>query len=254
MDIRATEKEAVVQDRNRHGYAATGTVSVVVEGVVGRVVPKYFRGGGRTRCIRNEMLGVERAGIRPSHGQATAERQMIELENVLLAADTVPVEIDDMIEAVDGGVDEMVVAGSTRHQVVAAPAIDRVVAALAVEPVVAGIAGDRVGEARTPDIGDARESIGPDRAVPGRRTGGKVNGDASRRVEKADSRVAIADDGVVAAETLEFVERAVVADVQRTRLAEARVAAGPVSAGRVVAVGEIRSTNRLDRPQRIGAD
>src|SRR5262249_59987906 len=178
-----------------------------------------------------------------------------EIEDVILAAGTVPIEIEDMIEAVtDGGVDEMVDARSARHRVVAAAAIDRVVAALAVEHVVAGIAGDRVGEARAPDIGDSRESIGADRAVPGRRTGGKVNGDASRRVEKADSRVAVAEDGVLAAEALEVVARAIVADIQRTRLAEARVAAGPVSAGRVVAVGEIRSTNRLDRPHRIGAD
>ena len=60
-----------------------------------------------------------------------------------------------------------------------------------------------------------------------------------------DPRVAVAGDGVVAAEALELVEGAVVADVEGACGAEA---------GGVVGVVEVGALDAFDRAQRVGAD
>ena len=78
-------------------------------------------------------------------------------------------------------------------------------------------------------------------AVPCESIGRQIDRDASCRVVERDTRVAVTGNGVVAAATFKFVKGASVADV----------VAGDPEAGGKVAVGEIRSLDRLDRPQRI---
>ena len=76
------------------------------------------------------MGGIERAGVRAADGQTIAERQMIEIELIVLAA--MAAEIGDVIEpAVDRGVDEVVGPGAAGQRVVATLAFEKVDSAIA---------------------------------------------------------------------------------------------------------------------------
>ena len=87
---------------------------------------RICRAGG----IRDEMGGIECAGVRAANSQSVAERLMIEIEHIVLAA--MPAEIEDVIEAgVGRGVDEVVGPGAASQRVVAALAFEKVDSAVA---------------------------------------------------------------------------------------------------------------------------
>ena len=114
---------------------------------------------------------------------------------------------------------------------------------LAQQGVVAGIARDHVVEVRSGRAVYARERIVPDGCIAARRSSGEIDRDTAGRVEKHNSRVAVAGDGVVAAQAFELVEGA----------DRAGVGARSAEAGRVVGVGKDRALDLLDRVQRVGS-
>jgi hypothetical protein len=62
------------------------------------------------------MRGIERAGVRATESQTIAERLMIEIEHIILAA--MPAEVGYVVEAVGGhGVEEMVSPGPSCQRV-----------------------------------------------------------------------------------------------------------------------------------------
>ena len=85
--------------------------------------------------------------------------------------------------------------------VAAASAVDRVGVAPAEELVVAGTTSDCIGEVRSLDGVDAAgDGVRPDRRVAGHDAGGEVDGNPARRLRVGNSGIAVARDGVVAAE------------------------------------------------------
>lgn len=135
--------------------------------------------------------------------------------------------------------DKRVGASTAGQGVIAAAAVEYVVAALAIEGVVAAIAKERVGKLRAANLRDTGESVCPNRGITGRRSRRDVDGHATGGVDKGYAGVAVASDGVVAGQSLEVVERAVVADIQRAGLAEP---------GRIIGIGKVGAAhNSIDR-------
>src|SRR5258708_27245633 len=104
------------------------------------------------------------------------------------------------------------------------------------------IAGGREGEA----VVHADEGVGPDTGdIAGgsalRRAERQIDGDGGVRIAVDGARVAVAGNGVVAAEALELVELAVVADVAST---------GKAVSGRDVGVVVAGDLDAFDRAQR----
>src|SRR4051812_36847737 len=189
------------------------------------------------------MGGVERTGVGTAESQSTAERQMIEIELIVLVA--MPAEVGDMIEpVVDSAIDEAVEPVSTGQRVAAALAFDKVVSA---------IACDRVGKVGAADARDAAEEcVGSDRGIAGggaRSIESERDRDAGRGIVVADAGIAVAGDGVVAAHALEFIEVAATACIGAGR--RGSVAGEPYG---IVGVGEVGAAYGLDRDERVGPD
>ena len=138
--------------------------------------------------------------------------------------------------------DKRVGAATAGQGIIAAAAVEYVVAGLAIEGVVAAIAKERVGKLRAANLRDTGESVCSNRGITGRRSRRDVDGHATGGVDKGYAGVAVAGDGVVAGQSLEVVERAVVADIQRAGLAEP---------GRIISIGKVGAAHRFDRPQRV---
>ena len=102
--------------------------------------------------------------------------------------------------------------------VIAAAAVEYVVAALAIEGIVVGIARKRIGKLRAANLRDTGEGVCSDRGITGRRPRREIDGHTTGGADEGDAGIAVAGDGVVAAQSLELVERAAVADIQRAGL------------------------------------
>src|SRR5207249_1129465 len=87
-------------------------------------------------------------------------------------------------------------------------------------------------------------------SVSVRRAGLEVDRHAAGRIDVADAGIRVADDGVVAAQSLEFVE----GKSKPVYAGASGIGAGGGEAAGIVAVDETGAADRLDRAQGVGAD
>src|SRR6185437_14842781 len=100
----------------------------------------------------------------------------------------------------------------------------------------------------TADAVDPGKGVGADGSVASGGSQGDIDGDAGGGVAEDHPRVAVAGDGVVAAEPFKLVEGAVAgADVQRGQLTVA-------VSGRIIGVDQHRTLDAFNVAQRIRPD
>ena len=99
-------------------------------------------------------------------------------------------------------VDRLIEAAASHQDVVAGAAIEHLGGVSGI-----GAAIQRVRKARADDGVDPGNCIAADRVVTRCRSKREIDGDTGRRVDERNPRIAVADDGVVATQPLEFVER-----------------------------------------------